>query len=784
VASVLTAALIVVVLSAAIGRAACLLSGWRDTWLAPAAGFGLLLVLGGAVQHLLGDALTAALLTAALAIAALFAWRRAPMPRSLLVDGAIVIAVVLLLSSIPLLASGRAGILGAGNQNDMVQHLTTAHWLESREGNDTVLIQTGYPIGPHGVAAAVADATGMSLVHAFDGVTLAIPVITALAALAALGGIPRAPRLAVASMTALCYLAASYLVTGAFKETAMALFLLAWVLALRELARGAGGRRWTAGVPLGILGAGTIYTYSYLGLGWLLAAGGLFALLELVAAPGHRERLARAVNAAPAAAGAAGTLAVLGASQAGRMADFSQSSFPRQAIGGHGNLLDAISPVQALGVWLRADFRFDMPAVATAAVGVAAGTAALLALVWWLRRRDFALPAGVLSAAFLYWLATEHKNVYNQAKGLAIAAPLVTLMVGAAVAAWSTDSRRSRDSASGTGARHVRMLAVRAGALALLCAAGVSSFLALRDGPVSSDAHASDLAPVRKIVRDQPTLSMDQDDFSHWYLPGIDLGTGPLLYPRRTVSPRHAKKWRATQPFDFDSWAARDLNSFGYVIEPRTKFRSSTPTGFRLVKRTRWFYVWKRTREVRGGRQLIEHGGRPTRRLDCTTTKGRRLARQAGVAAVTARPVVRDWRSWHGQPRRAGQAARLTVQLPRGRWDVSLQYVSTMGLDVRAPGLRTSLPAHLGRIGPYWYVGTVRQRHDGSLRLRLRAREHGLLGRVLGARGFTRAIDVPGNFPLQGVAFTRHGVRTRTVPLHAACGRHVDWYRVRGPGRG
>jgi hypothetical protein len=567
VASVLISALIVVALSAAIGRAICSHSGWRPTCLGPAVGFAALLVLGGAVEFLPGDALTAALLAAALGVAALWV-PKGRIPRSALIEGAAVVTIVLLLSSIPLLASGRAGILGAGNQNDMVQHLTTAHWLDARDGADTVLVRDGYPLGPHGLAATVSHATGMSLVHAFDGVTLAIPVLTALAALAALGGLPRPHRLVGAGMSALCYLAASYLATGAFKETAEALFLLAFVLALRELSGGRNGIGWRAGVPLGFLAAGTIYTYSYLGLIWLIAAAGLFALFELAGTQGGWHGRVRRVRAtAPMAVGGIGALVLLSAPQLDRMREFSRSTFAHQAIEGTGNLLHAISPVQALGVWLRADFRFNMPAAVTIAVGVAAGAAALLALAWWLRKRDFALPAGVISAALVYWLATENKNVYNQAKGLAIAAPLVALMVGAALAAWSTGPRRQATRAErDTPAGRARLVAVRAGALALLCAAAASSFLALRDGPVSSDAHASDLAPVRKIVRDQPTLNMDQDDFSHWYLPGVDLGTGPLLYPTRTVPPRRGKPWHATQPFDFDSWSARNLNVFGYVI--------------------------------------------------------------------------------------------------------------------------------------------------------------------------------------------------------------------------
>ena len=387
-------ALIVVALSAAIGRAICVFSGWHPSCLAPAVGFAALLVLGGAVQFVPGDALTVALLTAALAVAALFV-RARPAPRSALVEGAAVVGIVLLLSSIPLLASGRAGILGAGNQNDMVQHLTTAHWLDARDGAQTVLVREGYPLGPHGTAAVIARATDMSLVHAFDGVTLAIPVLTALAALAALGGLPRPHRLVVASMSALCYLAASYLATGAFKETAEALFLLAFVLALRELRRGNLGTGWRAGIPLGVLAAGAVYTYSYLGLIWLIAAASVFALFELAGARGGwRERSKRALAAVPITLGGVGALVVLAAPQTGRMLEFARSSFSHQAIQGTGNLLHAISPVQALGVWLRADFRFNMPTAVTVAVGVIVGAAAVVALVWWLRKRDFALPSG------------------------------------------------------------------------------------------------------------------------------------------------------------------------------------------------------------------------------------------------------------------------------------------------------------------------------------------------------------------------------------------------------
>jgi hypothetical protein len=103
--------------------------------------------------------------------------------------------------------------------------------------------------------------------------------------------------------------------------------------------------------------------------------------------------------------------------------------------------------------------------------------------------------------------------------------------------------------------------------------------------------------------------------------------------------------------------------------------------------------------------------------------------------------------------------------------------MSNTGLDVRAPGLRASMPPHLGRIGPYWPAGTLT--HPGGVaRVRVSARRLGRFGRLLQGAGYTRALDVQGNLPLQAIAFTRHGARERLVPLARACGRYVDWYRL------
>ena len=62
-------------------------------------------------------------------------------------------------------------------------------------------------------------------------------MLACLTALAAFAELPRLQRVAGALLVGLAYMVASYFAQGAFKETMQALFVLAFVLALREAAR-------------------------------------------------------------------------------------------------------------------------------------------------------------------------------------------------------------------------------------------------------------------------------------------------------------------------------------------------------------------------------------------------------------------------------------------------------------------------------------------------------------------------------------------------------------------
>ena len=142
-------------------------------------------------------------------------------------------------------------MLGEGvYTNDHAAQLYWADWLQHGFGPEPSAVRFGYPVGPQAVAVIAAQVTGASLVSAFNGLLLAIPALTgAHRARRADRDARSARRIAIAVLVGLPYLAASFLAQSAFKETAMALFVLAFALALtaREPRRRRAARRLALG---------------------------------------------------------------------------------------------------------------------------------------------------------------------------------------------------------------------------------------------------------------------------------------------------------------------------------------------------------------------------------------------------------------------------------------------------------------------------------------------------------------------------------------------------------
>src|SRR3954469_1564549 len=345
----------VLLASGCVGQAVFCLCGRREwSWLAPAVGLAGLTAVAWATVRLPGHGTAAAIAIGALVVVAIgIVWRRTPGAGPALVDGAPALIAAIVLASLPFIVEARFGILGTGLNPDMSQHLFAADRLAQGEGSR--LMAQGYPLGPHALVVAASKATGASLVQAFDGLALAVAACATLVPLGLLGRLTPWRRTLGAVLVGLPYLVASYLIQGAFKETMQALFVLAFAIALHQLASGSlAGRAWRllGAVPLAVLAIGSVYAYSFPGLLWLPGAAGLWAVVELAAA-WRRGSAPGATAMAKAAAGPAAValaiVAVAAAPEIGRMADFASFETFNPVGAGLGNLFNPISPLEALG---------------------------------------------------------------------------------------------------------------------------------------------------------------------------------------------------------------------------------------------------------------------------------------------------------------------------------------------------------------------------------------------------------------------------------------------------
>ena len=784
-------ALIIVVASLYLGRAFFAILGRRETlWFESAVGLALLIVVCSVAARAPGHATTALIACCVLVAAAFLFLRFGFIDGASFAAGATVVAITILLGSIPFIASGHIGILGIGIQNDLASHLLWSDYLQEPTGEAPTGVEIGYPLGPHGLAAVLAKLLGSQPLYGFLGLILATLAVTGLTALNLLRDLRPLPRTIGAVLIAVPYLAASSVSVAGFKELLVGAFLLCFVLILREISKGEAEGRTSLIFALAVLTAGMVATFSLPAAVWPAGTLALWALAELWRAA--RERRLDAIWAGIRSE--RGAFLILGVlflalviTEIPRIRDFFDSGAVDTITNTDSKLRFAVSPLELLGAWPSGEFLLGNseldPWQLFGAVGV---IAFVVAAIWWLRRGDVALPAAVVTVAVVYLGTLAVAGLYVESKALLVPTTVVMAFIVGALF--------SREGSP------LRLLI----AIPFVVIAAYSSFLALRDAIVAPQDRFDELETLRDTVEGRSVLALTSDRFSDYYLRGSELRS-PATNAEERIPNRPDKFFRL--PVDFDSPFPTYLDQFAYAVTTDTDYQSRPPENWVEVDRTDSYILWERQGPTPEFGVLAEEA-RPGRIFRCANPKFAGERATVGFTTIWPRPIIAKRLYWEidgefdsspapgtarkradAQPGlKAGQSGTTTLEpgetatqevvLPPGKWDLSIQYVSPNPLHVTAPGLDVEMPPGMEAAvpfkvdqGPYWTLGSVEGTGEPIEISITSVDDRSWLQKAMG-------VDAPAS--LGNVVATRLS-EVSSAPIAASCGRYVDHYTVGTP---
>jgi hypothetical protein len=772
-----------------VGRATFSLAGRREwCWLEPAVGYAAILTVSGILARAPGHGTTATLgIVALIVVAAAVAWRRKYAAPAALGIGLATAVVVTLVFSFPFAVTGRWGLLGVGLNNDLGLHLAWAEWLRSGVGPAP---DPGYPLGPHGLAVATAAFPGIGLGQAFIGEIFAIGILTGLTALGALREIAAWRRVVGATLVTATYMAASYFAQAAFKETAEALFVLAIAIYLMRPDAPPQGLRPRIGwaLPWVALAGGVVFCYSFAGIAWPVAIVGVWALAQ--PATWRLLRPARVLRILLRPWVLLGILVLVGLGIALAITGpFGFGSSFNQVAGS--NTYGPVSPVETLGIWPTSNYRLNAVGGAPlpGLMGAIAVLALLAAVAWWMQRREAAVPLALGAGAVVYLASLPVTGDYSQAKALMIIAPLTMLVIvrpivteafrRSATPAGRRAENSSRGGVSGPSTRRIGAAWTVLGAV-FVAGAVWSSFLVLREAPVGPPGHGAQLQAFLPNLHGQPVLYAGQDRYAAYELLGADTHVPLVEFPDEKVSPNPEKPFDtgdAYSPIDFDSFNRGTLDRFPYVVTSRGAWNSEAPPNFKRIAKTADFILWERTGPTPRRRHVLLEGTEAGALAHCNSPEVRILLESGGTATLFGESVVGTKPQWsNGSILGTGETTSQSLRLPKGTWNLSLQYFSPFSLTLTAPGFDQHLIAaldgqrpnsiSLNNNGQFWPAGKFESK-GGEVEFTVHAASADWIQSLTGYDGQAYV----------GELVATKAEPRKTVPLAQACGGWIDSYQ-------
>jgi hypothetical protein len=211
-------------------------------------------------------------------------------------------------------------------------------------------------------------------------------------------------------------------------------------------------------------------------------------------------------------------------------------------------------------------------------------------------------------------------------------------------------------------------------------------------------------------------------------------------------------------------------------VTSRGAWNSQAPPNFKRIAKTADFILWERTGPTPRHRHVLLEGTEAGARAHCNAPEVRILLRSGGKASLFGETVIGTKPQWsNGSTLGNGETTTQTLDLPKGTWDLSLQYFSPFSLSITAPGFKEELIAaldgqrpntiSLNNNGQFWPAGKF-QSPGGKVEFTINAASADWLQSLTGwdAKAYIGEIVATKAEP------------HKTVPLSQACGEWIDWY--------